>query len=71
MKKKKMTAAEKNRTLWGWMFITPTMLGLIILNFYPIFNTAYQSFCKTGDFGKGNKFVGLNNYIAVLSLIHI
>jgi multiple sugar transport system permease protein len=67
MKKKKMTAAEKNRTLWGWMFITPTMLGLIILNFYPIFNTAYQSFCKTGDFGKGNKFVGLNNYIAVLS----
>ena len=67
MKKKKMTAAEKNRALWGWMFITPTMLGLIILNFYPIFNTAYQSLCKTGDFGKGNTFVGLRNFQSVLS----
>ena len=67
MKKQKMTAHEKTVAKWGWMFITPTMLGLIILNFYPIFNTVYQSFCKTGDFGKGNKFVGLANYQTVLS----
>lgn len=60
--KKKMTAAEKNVMKWGWAFITPTMLGLFILNFYPVFNTIYQSFCKTGDFGKGNVFVGLANY---------
>lgn len=35
------------------------MLGLLILNFYPIVNTVWQSFCKTGDFGRGNTFVGL------------
>ena len=69
--KKKMTAREKNVAMWGWMFITPTILGLLILNFYPIFNTVWQSFCKTGDFGRGNTFVGLANYIAVLQTSEI
>lgn len=60
--KTKMTVAQKREAAWGWAFILPTMLGLIILNFYPIFNTIYQSFFKTGDFGKGNIFIGLQNY---------
>ena len=64
--KPKMSAAAKNEAMWAWAFVTPTMLGLIILNFYPVINTIYQSFCKTGDFGKGNKFVGLANYQSVL-----
>lgn len=61
-KKAKMTTWEKNQLFWGWLFIIPTMAGLIILNLYPIASTIYQSFCKTGDFGKGNVFVGLENY---------
>ena len=65
--KHKMTARAKNEAIWAWMFILPTMLGLIILNFYPVINTVWQSFCKTGDFGKGNTFVGLANYAKVLS----
>ncbi|WP_416387152.1 carbohydrate ABC transporter permease [Defluviitalea raffinosedens] len=44
------------------MFILPTVIGLIILNIIPIFRTLYQSFFKTGAFGKGNIFVGLENY---------
>jgi multiple sugar transport system permease protein len=63
MKKQKMTTWEKNQLIWGWIFIAPTMLGLIILNIYPIFSTIYQSFFKTGDFGKGNVFVGFDNYV--------
>lgn len=59
---RKMTSREKSETLWGWIFILPTMLGLIVLNIIPIFQTIYQSFFKTGDFGKGNKFVGFDNY---------
>lgn len=65
--KKKMTKAERNETLWGWAFILPTMIGLIVLNIYPIFNTIYQSFFKTGDFGRGNIFVGLGNYQKVFA----
>lgn len=52
----------KREERWGWAFVFPTMLGLLILNFYPLFNTIYQSFFKTGDFGLGNIFVGLKNY---------
>ena len=58
----KRTAAAKNESRWAWAFILPTMLGLIILNFYPAIETVYQSFCKTGDFGMGNIWVGLDNY---------
>ena len=64
---KKRSAAAKNEARWAWAFILPTMLGLIILNFYPVIDTVYQSFCKTGDFGKGNIWVGLANYKTVLS----
>ena len=62
----KRTAAAKNEARWAWGFILPTMLGLIILNFYPAIETVYQSFFKTGDFGMGNTWVGLENYKNVL-----
>ena len=55
---KKGTSQARNEFIWGWAFILPTMLGLIILNIYPIFKTIYESFFKTGDFGKGNIFIG-------------
>ncbi len=64
--KRKMSPKEKTEERWAWLFVAPTILGLIILNFYPIFQTVYQSFCKTGDFGKGNIFIGLRNYQTVM-----
>ncbi|MCC8103224.1 MAG: sugar ABC transporter permease [Lachnospiraceae bacterium] len=66
-KKGKMSRAEKNEAMWGLLFVAPTMIGLFVLNFYPIVYTIYQSFCKTGDFGRGNVFVGLSNYEGVLT----
>lgn len=65
--KVKTTKRERNEFVWGWLFVLPTMIGLIVLNIYPIFNTIYQSFFKTGDFGKGNIFVGLQNYQKVFA----
>lgn len=56
------TKQSRNEFLWGWLFVLPTMIGLLILNIIPIFSTIYQSFFKTGAFGKGNIFVGLANY---------
>ena len=34
-----------------------------MLNIIPIFQTIYQSFFKTGDFGRGNIFIGIENYV--------
>ncbi len=64
-KKQMKTSRERSEFLWGWLFILPTVIGLVILNIIPIFQTLYQSFFKTGDFGKGNIFVGVENYIKV------
>lgn len=60
--KKKMTKRMKSEFLWGWAFILPTMIGLIVLNIIPIFQTIWQSFYKTGSFGRGNIFIGMANY---------
>lgn len=42
--------------------VAPTIIGLIVLNIIPIIQTFYLSFFKSGAFGNGNKFVGLDNY---------
>lgn len=66
-KKRKMTPYEKSQFLWGWGMILPTIIGLLILNIIPMIQTVYQSFNKTGDFGRGNIFVGLKNYQKIMS----
>lgn len=62
MKKKKLSARGRTEAIWGLAFITPTIVGLLILNYYPIFETVWQSLCRTGDFGIGNTFIGLENF---------
>lgn len=52
---------------WGWFFVAPTMIGLIVLNIIPIFQTIYKTFFRTGDFGKGNIFVGIDNYARMIA----
>lgn len=51
-----------NETLWGWGLVAPTIIGLLVLNIIPIFQTLKMSFYKSGDFGRGDIFVGLANY---------
>lgn len=42
--------------------VMPTVIGLMILNIYPLLRTVYMSFFKSGSFGKW-AFVGLDNYM--------
>ena len=63
--KKKMTKKARTEAITGLVFIAPTIIGLLILNYYPIFETVWQSLCKTGDFGLGNTFVGLKNFVTL------
>ena len=58
----RLTKREKSEAMWAYLFIAPTIIGLIVLNLYPIISTIWLSFCKTGDFGIGNTFAGLVNY---------
>lgn len=56
-----------NEWLWGWGMILPTILGILVLNIIPIFQTLYLSFFKNGAFGKGNIFIGFDNYKRLIS----
>ncbi|MDR0709473.1 MAG: sugar ABC transporter permease [Spirochaetaceae bacterium] len=61
-----ITQRRREEAVWGLGFIIPTVAGLVILNIIPIFQTVWQSFFKVGDFGRGNMFVGLRNYLFLL-----
>ncbi|MEA4859211.1 MAG: sugar ABC transporter permease [Sphaerochaeta sp.] len=68
MKKRSLRAATKTQAfLWGWGLILPTIIGLMLLNIIPLITTVYQSFHKTGDFGRGNVFIGLKNFQKLFS----
>lgn len=62
MVKNKVSKKTRNEWCWGWFMVAPTIIGLLVLNIIPIFQTLYLSFFKSGAFGKGNVFVGLENY---------
>lgn len=68
--KKTVSNFKQNKKMldlgWGYLLIAPTMIGLFVLNIFPIFQTLYLSFTKTGTFGK-SKFVGFQNYIDIFN----
>lgn len=51
---------------WGYFFIAPTTIGLLVLNFYPIFSTIIMSFSESGAFNTF-EFAGAQNYTTLLS----
>lgn len=51
---------------WAYAMIGPTILGLIILNIYPLLKSFYLSFTKSNGFGI-SKWAGLTNYERLLS----
>lgn len=56
-----------NEWKWAYIMIAPTIIGLFVLNIIPIIQTIYLSFFKSGAFGKGNIYVGLDNYKKMFS----
>ena len=53
---------------YGWIYgmIAPTIIGLIVLNIWPMFQTIYLSFTKSSGFGD-EKWVGVKNYVHLFS----
>ena len=60
---KKKRKQDKGASV-GFLMALPTVLGLILLNIYPLCRTVYMSFFKSGAFGKWT-FVGLDNYVTM------
>ena len=63
MKKRRILSEESK---WGYLMISPTIIGLLVLNIYPFIQTIILSFSSTKAFG-AYKFCGINNYLTMFS----
>ena len=59
---KKKSRHARSESLWGYILIAPTIIGLLVLNFYPFIDTLKLSFAKTLPFGLYN-MQGIDNYV--------
>jgi len=51
--------------LWAYLFVAPTIIGLILLNLWPIAQTFWLSFCEDEGFGRYT-FKGIANFQRLL-----
>ncbi|MBN1242007.1 MAG: sugar ABC transporter permease [Spirochaetales bacterium] len=59
---------EGKRARWGWVFVAPGLLFFSLFSWYPIVNAFVTSFTNRKLISlKAPKFVGLQNYVRVLS----
>ena len=50
MRKAQSIAARKEQH-WAWLMVATTIIGLLVLNYYPLIQTFILSFSKTKTFG--------------------
>lgn len=62
-----MNKEEKKQTILGYVFLLPSLAVFTVFMFYPLFYTVYLSFFEWNMVKPVKKFVGLNNYISVLT----
>ena len=68
MKEKKKASFEQKQARWGWYFTLPGLLFFALFSFYPIINAVIISLYNKKLLSlKKPSFVGLTNYIKILS----
>lgn len=59
---------ERKKARWGWVFVTPAILMFLLFSLYPMLNALYNTFFNIKLLSRRPpKFVGLDNYIYILT----
>ena len=58
---------EKNLKITPYLYLVPSILIFAVFLFYPFVKTVYLSLFMTNKMGQAKIFVGLQNYIDLLS----
>ncbi len=58
---------KKKWSLTSYCYLLPCMLVFAVFLFYPFVKTIYLSLYKTNKYGQAKLFVGLENYIDLLT----
>ena len=61
-----LSKRARSESLWGYLMVAPTVIGLLVLNIYPFLDTIKLSFSKTRPFGL-YELRGLENYIEMFT----
>jgi len=67
MKKKRSTGFDRRNTINFYVFISPWLLGFLVLTVYPMLESFRLSMTDTGFTGDGS-YVGLANFIQALTV---
>lgn len=66
IRKSGTSALRRREIIWGWIFLSPWVIGFIAFSLLPIFMTIFLTFTNykgTTEFAPGNfDFIGLDNY---------
>jgi multiple sugar transport system permease protein len=57
----------RRQTLWVWVFLTPTIVLYGLYTLYPIVASYWYSLVEWNGFSSQQKFIGIENYRAVLA----
>lgn len=57
---------RRKETIWGWIFVIPACMGLLIYIILPMIYSLMISFCSW-DIISAPEFVGLKNYKALFT----
>lgn len=67
MKRKDLSTIEAHNTFNFYAYISPWLLGFVVLTLYPMIDSLYLSFTDSGVGGKAN-FIGLKNFIHAFTI---
>ena len=54
---------QKKRRMWGWVFVGPQLIGLLIFALIPLIMSFVISFHDWDGIADTMKFVGVKNYV--------
>lgn len=57
----------RGNTLWFWIFVGPFLIGLLVFTYVPLAWSAYLSFYEAQNTVTPTEFVGLRNYVDMLT----
>ena len=53
-------------SVWGWLFLVPTLIAILLVSVYPVFRAAYLSFQEYNGITPPT-WVGFDHYVKILS----
>jgi multiple sugar transport system permease protein len=64
---RKSKSGIRGNTLWFWVFVGPFVIGMLVFSYLPIIWSLVLSFFEAQNTVTPSKFVGLRNYIDMLT----